>query len=308
MTYQLRPEQGLIASAKTILLEQLIAAANALENPINGRGDAVHRARRRLKRARALYRLIAAAAPDLRKSENIKLRDIARGLASLRDASALMESLNYLQSFAQNEDEHQALRQALSLLDTQSHQTPESHENWDHHLQNAAAACRDAADLLTSTDIPLRRAKAARVLQKAWKKLLARAHHAISACEEGCEAESFHDLRKVTQTYWMYLSLLRELWPSAFTLKRQSAKQLADVLGHENDLAMLTAAIDQQAARFDNAETLSHVLGMIIRRQQALREEALIAAKALFCDGVELEPAIIAGLWRLNADEHSGAE
>lgn len=300
MTYQLRPENGLIISAKAILHEQLMAAANVLENPPNGVDDAVHRARRRLKRTRALYRLIAAAAPDLRKSENIRLRDIARQLATLRDASALIESLRYLQSFADNEDERQALQRALSVLDIQ---TAESTDSAEQTMQNAAAACRNAADLLHSTDIPLRRAKAARIVQKAWKKLLARAQQAILACEEGLEAESFHDLRKATQTYWMYLSLLRGLWPSAFALKRQSAKQLADVLGHENDLAMLSAAIDAQAARFDSAETLSHLLGLIIRRQQALREEALVAAKALFGDDIGLEPAIIAQLWRLRVDD-----
>jgi hypothetical protein len=303
MTYQLRPEDGLIASAKTILTEQLMAAASDLENPVNGRDDAVHRARRRLKRARALYRLIAAAAPELRKSENIRLRDIARDLASLRNASALVESLIYLQSFAEHEDEHQALLQALSLLDIQRSQAFESEESGEQPIQNAIAACRDAADLLAATEIPLRRTKAAHILQKAWKKLLSRAHHAILACEEGFEPESFHNLRKITQTYWMYLSLLRALWPSAFALKRQSAKQLADVLGHENDLAMLSAAIDAQAARFDSAETLSHLLGMIIRRQQALREEALVAAKTLFGEDCEQEPAIIASLWRLKTGE-----
>ncbi|OLP46575.1 CHAD domain-containing protein [Rhizobium oryziradicis] len=305
MTYQLRPEDGLIISAKAILIEQLMAAASHLENPVNGVDDAVHRARRRLKRARALYRLIAAASPDLRRRENIRLRDIARHLATLRDASALIESLHYLQSFADNADEQQALHQALSMLDTQK---GESTDSADQTLQNAATACRDAADLLNSTDIPLRRAKAARIVQKAWKKLLAKAHHAILACEEGFEPESFHTLRKATQTYWMYLSLLRDLWPSAFALKRQSAKQLADVLGHENDLAMLSAAIDAQAARFDSAETLSHLLGLIIRRQQALREEALVAAKALFGDDIGLEPVIIAQLWRLRVDEAAVTE
>ncbi|HBF31764.1 CHAD domain-containing protein [Rhizobium sp.] len=302
MTYQLRPENGLIDSARTILTEQLVSAAHSLENPANGRDAAVHLARRKLKRARGLYRLIAAAAPDFRKQENIRLRDIARSLAGLRDASALVESVTYLQAWTEEEEEQKALTTALSLLKAQSEQTLETNQSCDDCILTAAANCREAAEALAQADITVRTAKSGRILQKAWRKLMIQAQEAIAICQTGSEAESFHDLRKTSQTYWMYLSLLRDLWPSAFLLKRQCAKQLADQLGHENDLSMLAAALDQQAASFDSAETLSHLLGMIIRRQQVLRADALAAAEALFRDGPELEPAIVMGLWLRYAD------
>lgn len=302
MTYQLRPEDGLLTSAKTVLTEQLTAAANHLENPVNGRDEAVHQARRKLKRARALYRLISAAAPDFRKQENTRLRDIARSLASMRDASALMESLSYLQAWAQNEEEQQALNAAQEPLAARCAQTLRPDTDGNNLLERAAAECRAAIEALDKADIGASPAKSGRILQKAWRKLLLQGREAILACQSNCEAESFHDLRKIAQTYWMYLSLLRDLWPSTFLLKRQGAKQLADQLGHENDLAMLAAALDQQADSFESAETLSHLLGMIIRQQQVLRADALAAAEALFADGPELEPAIIMALWQLGSD------
>lgn len=302
MTYQLRPEDGLIDSARTILTEQLLAAAHFLENQPNGRDEAVHLARRKLKRARALYRLIAAAAPDFRKQENIRLRDIARSLAGLRDASALVESVTYLQAWAQHDDEQRALNSALSLLKAQPEQTLENDQSCNDPMLIAATNCKEAADVLANAAITVRSAKSGRILQKAWRKLMFQAQDAIATCQTGSEAESFHNLRKAAQTYWMYLSLLRDLWPSAFLLKRQCAKQLADQLGHENDLSMLAAALDQQAASFDSAETLSHLLGMIIRRQQVLRTDALAAAEALFRDGPELEPAIVLALWQMSRD------
>ncbi len=302
MTYLLRPEDGLIASARTVLTQQLLMAADALENPVKGRDDAVHRARRKLKRARAIYRLIAAAAPDLRKQENIRLRDIGRSLAGLRDASALVEAIDYLQAWTQDAQEQQALTMALQHLNTQRQQMMPHEPLWSDQMRLAAAACREAADILERTDIPPRAAKSGRILQKAWQKLLLQAHQAILACQAGNDAESFHDLRKIAQTYAMYLTLLRDLWPSAFLLKRQGAKQLAEQLGHENDLAMLAATLDRQSERFESAETLSHLLDMIIRRQQVLRADALAAAEALFADGPELEPAIVMALWDLSTD------
>lgn len=302
MTYQLRPEDGLIKSAKAVLTEQLLAAADHLENPVKGRDEAVHQARRKLKRARALYRLISTAAPDFRKQENIRLRDIARSLASLRNASALMESLSYLQAWAHNEEERQALNAATASLAARCAQTLEPNSDADTLLERAAAECRAAIAALEEADFSASPAKSGRILQKAWRKLLLQGREAILICQTSREAESFHDLRKIAQTYWMYLSLLRDLWPSTFLLKRQGAKQLADQLGHENDLAMLAAALDEQADSFESAETLSHLLGMIIRQQQVLRADALAAAEALFADGPELEPAIIMALWQLSTD------
>ncbi|MUO78349.1 CHAD domain-containing protein [Agrobacterium vitis] len=302
MAYRLRPDLKTGIAIAEMLGQLLQAAANDLdvgsETSAENRDRAVHLARRKLKRARALYRLVAPAIPDLRRRENRRLGDIARSLSPLRDAAALLESVEALQEAALSDEEAHALQQAWTVLSDRHERLAANLEAGQSALmRDAADGCREAADVAMEIAFNDRPVKLARMFAKAWTKTLKRAEAAIAACHDASEAESYHALRKATQTYWMHLSLLRDLWPSAIEMKRGAAKQLADLLGHENDLSVLTSVLDEDSSLFAGGETLSHLLAIIIRQQQALRRQALEAADALFADGPDLEPAVIEALW-----------
>ncbi|MCM2441483.1 CHAD domain-containing protein [Agrobacterium vitis] len=302
MAYRLRPDLKTGTAIAEMLGALLQAAAADLDSgaeaPPGERDRAVHLARRKLKRARALYRLVAPAVPDLRGRENRRLGDIARSLSALRDAAALLESVEALQEATLSDEEAHALQQAWSVLsDRHERLSAKLEASQSALMREAADGCREAADVAMGIEFNHRPAKVARIFAKAWAKTFKRAEAAIAACHDASEAESYHALRKATQTYWMHLSLLRDLWPSAMEMKRSAAKQLADLLGHENDLSVLTSVLDEDSSLFSGGETLSHLLAIIIRQQQALRRQALEAADALFADGPDLEPAVIEALW-----------
>ncbi|MDQ0456220.1 CHAD domain-containing protein [Rhizobium paknamense] len=298
MAYRLKPEADFRDTVQSVLAEQLQQAEHLLETAPNGLHDAIHAARKRLKRSRALYRLIAAAIPDLRQQENARLRDIARRLSTVRDAAALVETLGFLETHAESEGERQALSEAKTAFTARRERIAEATGDLADAAKRAAQGCREAlAAFEAEADLPQRPAKSARIIAKGWKKTMKRAANALVQCREAPHSEAFHDLRKATQTYWMQLSLLRDLWPSALSAKRQTAKQLADCLGHEHDLSVLAGVLDAEAGLFADAETLSHLFGLIIRQQQALREDALTRAETLFADGPEPEASIIAALW-----------
>ncbi|MGV2122855.1 CHAD domain-containing protein [Agrobacterium vitis] len=302
MAYRLRPDLKTGTAIAGMLGALLQAAAADLDRGAEAQADerdrAVHLARRKLKRARALYRLIAPVIADLRRRENRRIGDIARSLSALRDAAALLESVEALQEATLSDEEADALQQAWSLLSNRHERLSANLEAGQSAvMRDAADGCREAADVAMGIEFNDRPAKVARIFAKAWAKTFKRAEAAIAACREGSEAESYHALRKATQTYWMHLSLLRDLWPSAMEMKRSAAKQLADLLGHENDLSVLTSVLDENSSLFAGGETLSHLLAIIIRQQQALRRQALEAADALFADGPDLEPTVIEALW-----------
>jgi len=302
MAYRLRLDLKPAAAAADMLADLLQSAANDLETSADteqrARDRAVHIARRKLKRARALYRLFAPAIPDLRRKENGRLRQIARSLSGLRDAATLLESIETLQDATVSDEEMHALDHAWTAL-SQRHERQANTflASQAELMRDAADGCREAADQAARIDFDDRPAKAARIVAKAWKKTFKRAASAMDACQAGGEGESYHALRKATQTYWMHLSLLRDLWPSTIEMKRTAAKQLADILGQENDLSVLTAALDAEAGLFADGETLSHLLAIIIRQQQTLRRQALDAAEVLFADGPDLEASVIEALW-----------
>lgn len=161
----------------------------------------------------------------------------------------------------------------------------------------AADTCRAAIAALDDLDLDDDPHKSAKRLAKAWKDQREKALGALAGCEEHGDAETYHGLRKCGQTYWMHLSLLGGIWPSAMLAKQQQAKALVDLLGHEHDLSVLTGLVNENPELFGDSDTLARVLGAIIARQQALRHEGLEAAHGVFADSAETESGLIALLW-----------
>lgn len=298
MAFRIRPDRPFIEEFCSVAERQLRQAIHFLEEQPDGPHEAVHDARKKLKRVRALYRLMQSDAKAFRRRENDRIRDMARSLSVVRDATALVETVDYLASEATSPDELAALHFASRALIVRRDRI--AHEESDLPAKMAAAAqtCRDAIDALQELHLDDSPRKTARRLAKAWRKQLSRAAADLVACEEGAEAEAFHDLRKVGQTYWMHLSLLSDIWPSAMRAKQREAKAMVDLLGHEHDLSVLTEVVNESPELFGDSETLACLIGAIIARQQELRQKAIAQAKLVFADDAGTEAARIALLWK----------
>lgn len=297
MAYRLRPSEPFTSEFASVARQQLSKAIGYLHDQPDGAHEAIHDARKRFKRVRSLYRLIQPDAPDFRRQENARIRDIARQLSSVRDATALVETVTYLADFAASPEEKTALDKARTTLTSRRDRIAAEEHDLPAKMKAAIEGCREAIaalDALRLSDTPH---KTAKHLGNAWKKQLAKAHAALAECEIQGGAESYHELRKSGQAYWMHLSLLRDIWPSAMLAKQDECKTLVDLLGHEHDLSVLTELADREPGLFGNGDTLARLLSAIINRQQALRREAIGTAKALLAETPKEEAALIALLW-----------
>jgi CHAD domain-containing protein len=91
-----RSESGL-AGVRRMLRQETKRALRAIDSGRAPRGEAIHDARKRLKKARAALRLARAALPgDEYRRENDTLRDAARPLSEVRDAEVLIDTLDGL--------------------------------------------------------------------------------------------------------------------------------------------------------------------------------------------------------------------
>eukprot|EP00913_Durusdinium_trenchii_P010584 g9928.t1 len=263
---------------------QLAKAIAYLEEQPDGPHEAIHDARKRFKRLRALYRLVQKDAPQFRRRENARIRDVARSLSTVRDATALVETTDYLLGFAANVEETAALEAArTALIDRRDRIAAEEHD-LPAKMAAAVAACREAIGALEALQLSDDPRKVARRLGKAWEKQQRRAQAALAACRQDAGAETYHELRKSGQVYWMHLSLLHGIWPSAMRAKQAECKALVDLLGHEHDLSVLTEIVNESPELFGDSGSLARLIGAIINRQQALRQEAVAAAELALCD------------------------
>lgn len=303
MPYRIRPDRPFGDEVVAVASEQLRRAVSALEDQPDGLHEAIHEARKKFKRVRSLYRLVALDQKQFRTTENARLRDTARTLSIVRDATALIETVAYLENHALNDEEKRALAHARAALTERRDALALAETDLPDKVVAAIAACHEAIASLETASFPSSPRKAAKLLAKGWRKGLAGAHTALDDCHNSVHEEAFHELRKAGQTYWMNLSLLRDIWPSAMHAKRAEAKALVDTLGHEHDLALLADLLDRETGLIGGGEEFSHLLGAIIRQQQELRRDALLRARHLLSDTPAREGMIIEALWIAAATE-----
>jgi CHAD domain-containing protein len=298
MPFRIDPNKPFDDEIRRAGLELIEEAITSLRDQPSGRHEAVHDARKRFKRLRALYRLIARAAPDFSKEENARFRDIARSLAFAREATALVETVEYLETFAASTTQGKALRSIATVLRKRRDHAIEHEAGLDEAIAAAIAGCEEARKKLKAVSLPDELKDVTRLVKNGWAKQRKRARKALADCHEQADVEHFHELRKAGQAYWMHLGLLRRLWPSAMRAKRADTKRLVDILGHEHDLSVLAAFADREPERFGNGERLALLLDAIIQRQQALRGDGLELANEVFSESARTESRIVGLLWR----------
>ena len=96
MPYRLTYEEPIETQVRALIGKELEYAANQLRKKGPDVSDAVHEARKSLKKARALLRLVQPYLGPLYRQENDSLRQIARELSHIRDAGAILDSLKDL--------------------------------------------------------------------------------------------------------------------------------------------------------------------------------------------------------------------
>ncbi|MEF0940769.1 CHAD domain-containing protein [Rhizobium sp. BR 362] len=297
MSYRIRPDRALDDEVQAAAAKQLGKAIAALTDRPDGLHEAVHTARKHIKRARALYRLVALRAPEFQQQENDRLREMARTLSGVRDATALIEAGRYLQETATSEDEAQALARIIDVLTARRDRLSAEETDLEEKAEKAVATCREALDALNATSFGSGRRATARIFQESWRKTGRKATKALSECHAEGHTDQFHELRKRSQDCWMHHALLRDIWPAAMRAKQLEAKELVDILGRYLDLSMLSEVTDREPHLFNGSDDRARLLEAIISRQQSARQEALTKARWVFADEPQREARTIKRLW-----------
>jgi len=298
MSYHIHPCENFTREFRAVGTEQLELAIAALTERPNGLLEAIHDARKCFKRLRSLYRLVAADAPAFRQAENTRIRNMAKTLSTFRDATALVEVSQYLLRHAESNEERAALKRIDKMLAARRDKLAADEKPLEESVATAIATCGQALEALSHVTFEDGGDRSAKHLAKGWRRMLKRAAAARDACKETTDAHLFHELRKRCQDYRYDLDLLQPLWPSAMHAKRVEATEVVDLLGHHNDLALLSSLVSEQPELFGRSEDLAHLLSAVIVQQGALRQATLVAAESVFRDDPMDESRKIRLLWQ----------
>jgi CHAD domain-containing protein len=297
MPFSIRPDRAFTVQYHKAARRQLRHAIKILDERPQGLDDAIHEARKRLKRVRSLYRLASREMPKFYARENARLRDIAASLSTLRDAAALVETATYLQDRARDADEAEAIGRIVAVLAARRDQIAAAHTDVEAMVPETIVALKAAINASGEIHFAGGHKKHGRLLARGWSDTIRKARKALGVCQARVSSEAFHTLRKRTQDYRAFHKLLSPLWPAAMAAKHDVVSHLIDLLGRVYDLELLCDLVETEHHHFDNADDLAHLLYAIIFHQQQDRQAALDAAEDIFGDNAQDEASRIELLW-----------
>lgn len=200
--------------------------------------EGVHEARKHFKRIRAVLRLARGALPARTyRLENAFFRDQGRILSPVRDSAVLIETLDGLReeysvrmaegSFECLRDslleEHRALLAKLTL-------DPELLGGMDVALRESQSRVRDWRFRENGTAL----------FAPGLRRIYARGREEMKAILERPSTEGIHAWRKRVKYLWHHCQILTPAWPGPIGALARECDRLADLLGKDHDLAMLT--------------------------------------------------------------------
>jgi len=302
MSYHFVKDESVAKGTCRLVKERVEHAMKCLDQP-RDEMEAVHSARKDIKKLRAILRLVRLRlGTKLYRRETDLLRDAAEKLAPVRDARVKLATIDALAEHFQERLAPKPFPKVRAMLKKENDQARKIFARDD--------GTNDVKDLLTKM---LGHADDWRFGSDSWGALgpgLRRAYKAgrdaYALVQEDDSAENFHEWRKRVKDLWYHLSLLRRVWSETIDSLRKQAEVLSEYLGDEHDLAVLSDALAAVRKKLpeDEVETLH---GLIDLRRKELRAEALALGGKIYMEKPSVFSKRIGGYWKKWRNQKNGA-
>ena len=280
MAYLLDPREAVRREVRRVAVERLDDAIEQLDAMMAGSADvetAVHEVRKRCKETRGLARLVRPALGDEFRPFDRIVRDAAGQLSAMRDAHALLATLDNLLRTHDLDDRLQSVRDHQAALATEA---TSSIEAGDERIVVAR-------ELLIEARANSRRWKISGGFDPIAEGLTAtyrRGRRAMRTAQRDATDEHMHEWRKSAKHLWYQMRLLRESSPSMIGPLIDELDGLGEALGDDHDLAVLVASLDADPDRFGTPDTVDHARRVAREQQRQLRTPAFRTGAVIYAE------------------------
>jgi len=258
--------------------------------------DAIHGARKDMKKLRTVLRLLRDELPkDVYREEMQCYREAARLLSTARDAEVKLETLDDLAGRTGKlpDEAVEAWRQIL-----------------DREREAAANLSGDEREVVDRLEAGLVRIEGWRLEDDSWKTIdggLRRAYRrgrrALRAAEREPSEENFHQWRKRAKDLWYELQLLSGAWSETLEPLADEAHRLSGLLGDHHDLAVLRADLRERRLGERETRTLETA---IEARQTGLAREAFPLGRRLYAERPKAFSRRLRRYWEVKKSSPAG--
>jgi hypothetical protein len=275
VAFALRPKRRLERELRRLAKKQLESARESLRARA---GDpAIHKARKRVKKLRAILRLVDdEPQADQRRDAEKMLRQAGHALSAMRDADVMIETFDALRErYPRRLSEHSyaIVRRHLVFVKSCS----ETQARRARLLARTAGCLRAVERSARRWPLPkLRTPDLPRLIKAAYREGRAEMKRAVVSNA----SVDVHRWRRRSKALWYDLRLLKELAPRVRPLA-DALKRLDALLGDDHNLHVLAAELSSQASLRPNPG-VDKVIALAFSEQAKLRSEAFDLGRRLF--------------------------
>ena len=269
MAFSLSPDKRVSSEIRRIMLHQLEAATTELTSIGDPESDdAIHDARRRVKKVRAVIRLIR---PDLDKAFRAvdkDLHDVNRLLAPIADGQGVIATLDELARRHHKQLPTRvvaSIRAGLIQLGAQT----DRQASKDHVLQTSVATLRDERRRVKHWQL---RTDGFRTLAPGLEANFRQAREAMLAAQSRPTISRYLKWRGLVKNHWFHVRLLESHCGHRLAADERRLEALDGVLGEYHNLALLREVLVHHGY-VSHAETV-RCLRAISGYQRLLRQHA----------------------------------
>jgi CHAD domain-containing protein len=267
--FRIKSGVDMSAEIRRIVLEQLDIAASELRDVGNPETEeAVHDARRRVKKIRAVIRLVRPVLDKAYRAVDADLSDVSRLLAPVADGQGVIDTLNALARRYHNDLPRRTASSIRSDL-VEREKRIGSQAELEHVTERAANTLRTERSRVKRWQLT---AQGFRALEPGLKESVRRARDSMIAAKLHPTTEQYQTWRRHVKNHWFHIRLIEARCGNQLMDYQRRLEALDGVLGEYHNLMLLRDVLvtDSGVSRREAARCLR----VVARYQKTLRNDA----------------------------------
>ncbi|MGC9950785.1 MAG: CHAD domain-containing protein [Bryobacteraceae bacterium] len=272
MPYHLKPGERVPAGVKRIAREEIEAAVRQLTGKGEAdRDEAIHEARKSMKKIRGLLRLMRGELGEIYRQENTFLREAGFRLSQFRDARAMLEAFDGMRRKYRGElgrGRFASIRRGLIARKARA----ERQGGVENVLNGVAAALRQSDRRVETWPLA---ADGFAAIAPGFEATFRRGRKALARARKHPLAENYHEWRKRVKDHWYHIRLLEGVWDAAMPAYERRLKDLETWLGEDHNLVVLQERVMAEPGFYGQKPEIALFVRLIGKYRKELRANAL---------------------------------
>lgn len=296
MAYSFKPDETIHNGVKRIVTEELDSAAGQLEgHGQSDRDEAIHEARKSVKKIRGVLRLVRPELGSVYTLENQRFRELGHRLSEFRDAGAMLETFDQLDQLYRETwgRQHNMASIRGRLLEAKA-----GHES-EAGIAAVLSAVSGELNAASSKvkEWPLD-ADGFEAIAPGLELTYRGGRRAMTRAVRDPSPENYHDWRKRVKDHWYHVRLIGNVCGGALSFYQRSLKDLETCLGDDHNLTVLRERISVEPTAYGSPSDTSFFLDTVANHRSTLRAAAVSQGQDVYDDQPKVFVRQLRSLWR----------